>query len=389
MILFEESCRSEVTKYVYKKNLDEFLNWAHKDYDSFLLMPQKQLEELLQDYLIFKKRRVSPNSLQVPFSAIYKFLDVNGKEYNKKKVKMLFPQRVKAGGERAITDKELRDLIRVAPSKKSLALIHVLASTGCRPEAIAQLQLKHIEDMPDGFKALTVYPGSLNEMVTFLHPEASVAVESYLKSRSEQGERLTPESHLLVATTFKTRIKNKPLSTSTITRIVFGVLKRAEVKRVRSTSRRYDLATCTGIRKRFNTKLKKNPTISYAIAENLMDHKYRLEGHYLKPTKEEIFEEYKKAVSDLMIDDSKIKELKIQQLEEEKSELKIKEKQIDELQKNFEDFKKESFSEIEKLKYANQVKSAYLKAGEFPKIEHRGDKTMRHYKSLAELESEK
>ncbi|MGD8300675.1 MAG: hypothetical protein PVG77_08240, partial [Nitrosopumilaceae archaeon] len=55
------------------------------------------------------------------------------------------------------------------------------------------------------------------------------------------------------------------------------------------------------------------------------------------------------------------------------------------LKKQFEDFKKESQNEIEKLKYFNDVSSAYLQRGEFPELEKRGDKRVFKYKSLDNL----
>lgn len=284
LIVFEESCKSEKTKYIYKKNLDRFLEWAHKDYESFLLLPKTELENLIQDYVIYLKQRISPNSFDPMISPIFKFLDIDGKEYSKKKIKSLFPTKVKTGGERAITDEELREMIRVAPTHKALAIIHVLAATGCRPEGISELQIKHIGAMPDGCMSLTIYPGSLHEYTTFLHPEATNALQKYHTDRKEKGEKILPETFVFRESRFSlTELNRKPMRPSTINRIVSGVMKKAEIKRIKVTSQRFDLATCTGIRKRFNTKLKTNPAISYAISEKLMAHKLGLESHYHKP----------------------------------------------------------------------------------------------------------
>ena len=120
---------------------------------------------------------------------------------------------------------------------------------------------------------------------------------------------------------------------------------KANIKRVK-TGKRYDLATCTGIRKRFNTILKMNLDISYPIAEMLMDHKYRLESHYLKPTKQELFLEYKKAIPDLVFDESeklKIdvenKQKKIDELESSKVRIAELESRIDTINKHLQKLK--------------------------------------------------
>ena len=88
LIIFEESCKSEKTFRDYKKNLDYFLKFSHKDYDSLLLLPQIELEQLLQDFCIFLKRRsenneISPNSVPLFFNGIFKFLKVNRKKFDK------------------------------------------------------------------------------------------------------------------------------------------------------------------------------------------------------------------------------------------------------------------------------------------------------------------
>ena len=92
---------------------------------------------------------------------------------------------------------------------------------------------------------------------------------------------------------------------------------------------------------------------------------------------------------DLTIFDEERNKMKSQKIEREKSELKTKESQIDDLQKKLEEFKKESKNEIEKLKYYNEISSAYLEKGEFPKIEKRGGKRMIRYKSLDDLKKSK
>jgi len=72
----------------------------------------------------------------------------------------------------------------------------------------------------------------------------------------------------------------------------------------------------------------------------LMDHKNNLESHYLKPTREELFDEYKKAIPELVFDESEklkisneLKDKKIQELESDKkriSELELKMENIKE-----------------------------------------------------------
>ena len=69
------------------------------------------------------------------------------------------------------------------------------------------------------------------------------------------------------------------------------------------------------------------------IAEKMMDHKIRMEGHYFKPTKEELFEEYKKAIPELIIDDSERLRLKNEQQSKTITKLEVKTERIEDLER--------------------------------------------------------
>jgi len=103
LILFEESLKSQVTKKNYKESLARFLKWSQKDYDSLLSLPQNDLQVLLEDYVIFLKRRMNPNSVPKYLSSVIRFLKVNRKIFDKEAIKALYPEEIEEGGERAIT----------------------------------------------------------------------------------------------------------------------------------------------------------------------------------------------------------------------------------------------------------------------------------------------
>ena len=97
------------------------------------------------------------------------------------------------------------------------------------------------------------------------------------------------------------------------------IVEKAKIQRIRSESgKRFDISIGNGFRKRFNTVLKSNPNISFAIAERMMDHKTYLESVYLDTSdKSKYFQEYKKAIPDLILSNSdKI----MQELESQKDE---------------------------------------------------------------------
>jgi len=51
LILFEESCRTKATRITYSQLLNTFLNHVNKDHESLLLLPNDQLQILLEDYI--------------------------------------------------------------------------------------------------------------------------------------------------------------------------------------------------------------------------------------------------------------------------------------------------------------------------------------------------
>ncbi len=57
LLLFEESCRTDATRRTYIILFSYFLKWAHKDHESLLILPDDQLQILLEDYMLYCKKR--------------------------------------------------------------------------------------------------------------------------------------------------------------------------------------------------------------------------------------------------------------------------------------------------------------------------------------------
>lgn len=303
-ILFENSCKSKRTFENYKKTLDMFLKWSNKDYESFVLLSEFDKNEILQDYAIYFRKRcksgnLSPNSIPNYFSGVFKFLKVNGCNYNEDSIKQLYPALMKLGGDKAITTEQIKRLILTCRYKRERALIHFCAATGARPEAITEIQFKHISKYQDGFLKIILYALDTHEMITFLHPETVKVLDEYLEWRKSRGEKITSESYL-----FSTNhLIPKKLSLNRIENIMDRVWKNSDVKREK-IGNRYDLAMFTCFRKRFDTLLEFNPEVSSGAIQYLMDHTGYMSGkHYRRPKEEQIFNSYKSAVKDLMIDD--------------------------------------------------------------------------------------
>ena len=333
LILFENSCKSKRTFNDYTQFMNKFLAWVHKDHNSLLLIPTKELEELLQDYCIFQRKRsenneISPNSVPYFFNAIFKFLKVNRKKIDKESITQLYPDKVKLGGDLAISTEQCQLLLESTGEKREKALVHVYSATGARPEAICNLQLKHVVSYQNDFMKLVLYVGHSHEMITFIHPEAVEVLNEYLEWRKVRGEKLTSESYVFRA---NTSWSNQKMSLSVMENVMARFWKGSGIKR-NKIGHNYDIASIRGFRKRFDTILEMNPEVSMGATQYLMDHAGYLSGkHYRRPTTEQLFESYKKATPDLMINEKYRLELEIEQKEkqlrenESQKDLRIKE----------------------------------------------------------------
>jgi len=337
LTILEQSCKSKRTFEDYKWNLDYFLKYAHKDYDSLLLLPQIELEELLQDYCIFLRKRsenneISPNSVPLFFNGIFKFLKVSRKNFDKSLITEMYPRRSKLGGELAISTEQCKIMLNSTGEKRDKALIHVFCATGARPEALCELQLKHVEQYQDGFFKIVLYAGDMSEMFTFLHPEASQALTEYFEWRRSKGEVLTGESPVFRSNSHLASItKPKSMTMMVMQSVMFRLWRKSGIKR-NKTGKRFDLASTTCFRKRFDTTLEFNHEISMGAVQYLMNHDGYMSGkHYRRPTVEQVFQAYEKASLQLMISDEWRLKLELEKKQDEESS---KEKRINLLEEN-------------------------------------------------------
>jgi integrase len=324
LLLFVSSIKSRYTLEEYLYNLKTFLKFTKvKDYDTLANLDSDTIQKFLEDYVLtLRERGLSHSTMRSYLAAVELFLDVNKKIFHKTVLHKMIPAREKGGSDKPYTTEDIQKMLQSTASKRDKVLVHFLASTGARPRSIEDpiLTFKNVEDMPLGCKALFLYAGSRDEYWAFLTPEASQALQYYVDERKSRGEVITSESPVFAN---KYRVKGQK-----VTHMQFGaahvkiylLLKKAGIERVKNGTR-FDKAISYGFRKRFNTILKTNNQVNSNIAEKLMGHKNGLDGSYLKPTREQCFNEFVKAIPELTIDDSERNKIKIQNFEQERSEV--------------------------------------------------------------------
>ena len=346
LVLFETACKSARTFKTYKFGLDKFLDWCHKDYESLLIVHQKELEDLLQDYCIFLRKRVdskeiSPNSVPTYFNPIWRFLKVNRVKIDKESIIQLYPDKVKLGGHDAITTEQIVKLLNACDTLRDRAIVHFFSATGARPEAVCELKLKHITEYEDEFREVVLYSDDYkHEMITFLHSESVKALKEYLAERESNGEKLISESFVF-AVNGLWKSESKSMSYNVLENMFDRLWKRSGIKRIK-IGNRFNLASTTSIRKRFDTILEMNPLVSSGASQYLMDHTGYLSGmHYRRPTEEQIFKAYRAASAEFMISNELRMELELKQKDDEilKNDS-VKDEKIKELERRAEQTEK-------------------------------------------------
>ena len=335
MLLFEQAIKSEATKKAYQYQLNKFRTWAKiKNYDGLLQAPQKQIQEMLEDYVMYLKKTVSANSIPIYFAPIELFYVMNDVNLNFKKIRKLFPDKVKKGNGRGYTRDEIQDILQNCKTFRSKALVHLFASSGVRLGAIPGMQLRHMSKIEDSY-CILIYEGDKEEDFVFTTPEATKMLDLYLDERKNDGEYLNADSPLFRIVYRLGIEKPKPCTDDDLTHVMGRLVSTIKRKRTGKT-KRFDVAKNHGFRKFFATVIKNTDGINPTMTEKLINHIgiVQLDGSYYKPTKEQMFESYKKAIPELTIDNSERLQVKNEKLEKEKSELEITRAEMEEMKRD-------------------------------------------------------
>lgn len=331
LTLFDSAIKSPESKKIYTYSLNEFMKFIKiKNYDDVTKLGSEKIQNFLENWVMnLAEKGLKAHTIRGKLAAVELFLEMSKVSFHKKIIHKLIPSSdYVPGGDKPFTTEDIQQMLKSTTKLRTKALIHFFASTGARPASITDpvLRLKHIEEMPHGCKAVKLYDGSKEGYWAFLTPEASKAFERYINSRKTNGETLDPESPVFANYDKPNHMKkNSHLSAKSARQIMLKLIKTSGIERTKNGCR-FDKASIYGFRKRLNTTLKLDNNINSNIAEKLMAHKRGLDGAYLKPTREQCFTEFLKAIRELTISDEYRDKYKIHQLEKEKSEIeKLKE----------------------------------------------------------------
>jgi len=338
MLRFEQSIKSKHTLSNYKFHLERFLDFAKlNDYDSLINMPKDDIEMLVEEYVVFLKKTVNPNSVQTMMTGVKHFFIMNRVSLFWELIQKMYPEKIKRSGFKAWETQHIREMLEATTTRRSKAIIHFLASTGSRIGVFDyDLTMKHLKNLDGGCKAVLIYAGETDEYWSFLTPEASNALEFYFDERRIDGEVLSSDSPIF-RTQYRLGIeKAKRMKKNSVMSIIWRIINKSKIKRTR-INRNFDIQMDHGFRKRFNTIMKLDSDVNSNLAEKMLGHSttHKLDNTYFTPTLENLFAEFQKAIPELSISESIRLQYENKRKGEKIKKLEAKDDEIEKLKARF------------------------------------------------------
>jgi len=318
--IFLASIKSDVTKQDYTKNLERFQKFAKiEQFSGFLELDLKKIQETVEDYVLHLRETTHPNNVPTYYYPIQTFLEMNDVLINFKKMRRLFPAKVKSVIERGWTTEEIIQMLSVANDTRGKAIIHFENASGGRIGIFNGLQIKHLTAIDDPAfgkcYAITGYAGEREEYITFLTPEATIALDNYLNKRKADGENIIDNSPIFRE---KYRFVSQPIiptKGAALGEVVRRIVRKAGLRRkVEKKGNRYPVPANHGFRYRFNDVVKGIDNINPHITEKMFAHTSKLiplDTVYHHPDMDKMFKEYKKIIPFITIDETERKDLEI------------------------------------------------------------------------------
>jgi integrase len=350
ILLFNSSIKSEKTRKHYIMYLDEFKeHFIIKSYDKLVAIEPKKLQEMLENFVMHQNsNNHSLSYINAKLSALKLFFGMNDVvSLNWLKLRKMLPEKNKLTGDKPYKTKDVQLILQNTTNLKFKCIIHFLCASGIRIGSFETMKLKHLEDMPDNCKSVLVYDDHNKEYQSFIHHEAVQALDEYLAYRTRLGEKITPDSWVIPLTSDS----NKPVTTASITTQMNRYARQNLV--LEKKHGRYEIQACHGFRKRFDTILKSNYNVNANLAEKIMGHSTTipLDNVYFKPAIEQLFDEYQKAIPELIIDEKFRLQQQLKMKDEKINELNQKDKEIDSLKNTILEIKNNM------LELQNKIKS--------------------------------
>ena len=339
IVLFRAAIKSPRTLDPYERRLCNFLSYAKMSCDQFVSMSKKnpaRAERMLIEYSVKDKEKLHEKDPQKKLAActivnrlkpVKLLLDINDVEKIKwKKIKRFLPTPRRFALDRAPTMEEIRRIYSVCDIRGK-AMLLLMLSSGIREGSLEGLFVRHLAPVERNGSIvaarLVAYQGEPEEYLTFLTPEAYLAIQDYFSYRRRSGEVVGPDSPLIrdkfEPETRRSRISkrvdiNRPQTCTP--QMVRHYFNRLFVDYgFRKEKRKRHEFSIHGFRKWFKTMSEQ--AMKPINVELLMGHSVGLSDSYYRPTEKDLLDDYLHAVPHLTI--SETEEVKRQMTERERT----------------------------------------------------------------------
>ena len=295
----------------------------------------RSIQNQIIDYLITLKK--PPHSLRYAtrsqyLAAIITFYELNEVILNKKKIYRYLGEEERPIENRGYTTEEIAKMLEFS-DERVRAIILFLASTGVRIRAITEFKIEDLTSIPEyGLYQVRVYAAAKERYFTFTTPEATKALDSYLKYREISGEKLLASSPL-----FRNQFNrndpdsvhdHQPIKLRALEWLISQTLQKAGITFVEKQTElqdnhgriRKNVRLTSGFRKFFDTQLI-YARVEPRIKEMFMGHSIGLDDHYFKPGENYVLQEYVKAVDALTINEENRLKKQLKELTKKQSEI--------------------------------------------------------------------
>jgi integrase len=298
---FRESIRAEATLKVYTINLKSFFKQTKTNPEELIKLSNYEIEDIVFEFIVHLKDRIregsySSNSVKMVLAPVKLFLEQNDKVINWKKLGRMLPRAVKQKNQLPYTTEEIKKFLECSTSKRVRAVIHFLASTGCRIGAIHDLKINDILPVEKG-AVVTIYRDDLEEHRSCLTPEAYNAVKEYLDYRIKMYGSYDDDSYLFLTNNYKSQLsveQCRDLIKPALIKI--GIFSKTGAKLVKN-----DKSTNHAFRKRFETTAVNSGIHSKYIEFMLGHYERKTDRNYFKPTDEELYYAFKPMISKITL----------------------------------------------------------------------------------------
>ena len=303
---------ADTSKEQYLNSIRQFLVYSKQDPDALVRDAKKHPKAFGERFVAFldgKVKETSPSTAALIRNSVKKFLDVNGVTgIDWISIDDRIPEKKRFGEDRAPTTDEIKRMV-VAADLRMKCIVLFLCSSGARIGGIPLLRWRDVAEVKaDGleFARVTIYRGDREQYNTFVTPEAYGHLLEYRKYRENIGEKVTPESFVFVTASNVDDFKPdrvRALATDSVKLLLGRLNKQLGLRQVLTegkNARRFEFKQGHGFRKFFKTRMELSGA-KPIITEMLMGHTVGVANSYMKPTQEEMVNEYVKAIPNLTI----------------------------------------------------------------------------------------